>query len=291
VAAGGTGFGGFDPSVFGQFSDIFENLFGFGGGGPGQPAGSDVVYRMEVTFRDAALGVEAPLKISRMTSCETCSGLGAAPGTRPKTCSACGGRGRQRFSQGFLVVTRPCTACGGAGTVVEKPCRDCRGEGRKRGTRELTIRIPAGIESGSRLRIQGEGDAGPAGGAPGDLYVVLTVVEDEIFEREGDDIVLPLDLPFPTLVLGGEITAPTLEGEEKFAIGRGTKAGSEIRLHGRGFGRLGRRGRGDFVVRVGVIVPESPSEKEKDLLRQYAGLTGAPVSEKGVFSKAKKIFS
>jgi molecular chaperone DnaJ len=246
---------------------------------------------MEVTFRDAALGVEAPLKISRMTSCETCSGLGAAPGTRPKTCSACGGRGRQRFSQGFLVVTRPCTACGGAGTVVEKPCRDCRGEGRKRGTRELTIRIPAGIESGSRLRIQGEGDAGPAGGAPGDLYVVLTVVEDEIFEREGDDIVLPLDLPFPTLVLGGEITAPTLEGEEKFAIGRGTKAGSEIRLHGRGFGRLGRRGRGDFVVRVGVIVPESPSEKEKDLLRQYAGLTGAPVSEKGVFSKAKKIFS
>jgi molecular chaperone DnaJ len=293
VAGGGMGFGGFDPSDL-DLSGLFENLFGFagfGGGGPGRPAGSDVVYRMEVTFRDAALGVEAPLKISRLTSCETCSGSGAEPGTRPKSCSACGGRGRQRFSQGFLTVTRACTSCGGAGTVVEKPCRDCRGEGRKRGTRELTIRIPAGIESGSRLRIQGEGDAGPAGGAPGDLYVVLSVVEDEIFEREGDDIVLRLDLPFPTLVLGGEVTAPTLEGEEKFTIGRATKAGSEIRLHGRGFGRLGRRGRGDFVVRVGVIVPDSPSEKEKGLLRQYAGLTGAPVSEKGVFSKAKKIFS
>ena len=294
VAAGGSGFGGFDPSAFGEFSDLFENLFGFagfGGGSPGRPAGSDVVYRMEVSFKDAALGVEAPLKISRLLSCETCSGSGAERGTRPKTCSACGGRGRQRFSQGFLMVTRPCTACGGAGTVVEKPCRDCRGEGRKRGAREITIRIPAGIESGSRLRIQGEGDAGPAGGAPGDLYVVLTVGEHEVFEREGDDIVLHLDLPFPTLVLGGEITAPTLESEEKFTIGRGTKAGSEMRLHGRGFGRLGRRGRGDFVVRVGVIVPESPSEKEKDLLRQYASMTGAPIAEKGVFSKAKKIFS
>ena len=293
AAASGFG-GGFDPSVFGEFSDLFENLFGFagfGGGGPARPAGSDVVYRMEVSFHDAAMGVEAPLKISRLVACDRCSGSGAEPGTRPKTCPGCDGRGRQRFSQGFLVVTRPCTSCGGAGRVVEKPCRECHGEGRKRGTREITIRIPAGIETGSRLRIAGEGDAGPAGASAGDLYVVLSVLEHEAFEREGDDIVLPLELPFPTLVLGGEITAPTLEGDEKFSISKGTKAGSEIRLHGRGFGRLGRRGRGDFVLRVGVIVPESPSEEEKDLLRRYAGMTGAPVAEKGVFSKAKKIFS
>src|SRR5215470_4711693 len=294
LGAGASGFSGFDPSVFGEFSDLFENLFGFagfGGGGSARPSGSDVVYRMEVSFQDAAMGVEAPLKISRLVSCDRCSGSGAEPGTRPKTCPGCDGRGRQRFSQGFLVVTRPCATCGGAGRVVEKPCRECRGDGRKRGTREITIRIPAGVETGSRLRIAGEGDAGPAGGPPGDLYVVLTVVEDEIFEREGDDIVLRLDLPFPTLVLGGEVTAPTLEGEEKFAIPRGTKVGSEMRLHNRGFGRLGRRGRGDFVVRIGVIVPESPSEKEKELLRQYAEMTGAPVAEKGVFAKAKKIFS
>ena len=295
VAGGGMGFGGgFDPSVFGEFSDLFENLFGFagfGGGGSARPAGSDVVYRMEVSFRDAAMGVEAPLKISRLVACEHCSGAGAEPGSRPKVCPGCDGRGRQRFSQGFLMVTRPCTSCGGAGRVVEKPCRECRGEGRRRGAREITIRIPAGIETGSRLRIAGEGDAGPAGGSPGDLYVVLTVLEDEVFEREGEDIVLRLDLPFPTLVLGGEISVPTLEGEEKFSIARGTPSGSEMRLHGRGFGRLGRRGRGDFVLRVGVIVPEAPSEKEKDLLRQYAELTGAPVAEKGVFAKAKKIFS
>lgn len=294
LGSGASGFG-FDASVFGgQFSDLFENLFGFagfGGGGAARPVGSDVVYRMEVSFHDAAMGVEAPLKISRLVACDHCSGSGAEPPTRPKTCPGCDGRGRQRFSQGFLVVTRPCATCGGGGKVVEKPCRECRGEGRKRGTHEITIRIPAGIETGSRLRIAGEGDAGPAGGQAGDLYVVLSVLEHEAFEREGDDIVLHLDLPFPTLVLGGEIAAPTLEGEEKFSISRGTKAGSEIRLHGRGFGRLGRRGRGDFVVRVGVIVPESPSEKEKNLLRQYAEMTGAPVAEKGVFSKAKKIFS
>jgi molecular chaperone DnaJ len=289
------GFGqGFDPSVFGEFSDLFENLFGFtgfGGGGAARPAGSDVVYRMEVSFRDAAFGIEAPLVISRLIACETCSGSGAEPGSRPRTCPGCGGRGRQRFSQGFLMVTRPCSSCGGEGRIIEKPCRDCRGEGRKRGTRNLTIRIPAGIENGSRLRIAGEGDAGPMAGPPGDLYVVLAVTEDEIFERDGDDVVLALDLPFPTLVLGGEVTVPTLDGEEKIAVPRGTKAGAEMRLHGRGFGRLGRRSRGDFVVRFGVIVPESPSEKEKDLLRQYAEMTGAPVAARGVFSKAKKIFS
>ena len=292
--AGGSGFGpGFDPSVFGEFSDLFENLFGFsgfGGGSPARPAGSDVVYRMEVSFRDAAFGVEAPLVISRLAPCQTCSGSGAEPGTKPRTCPACGGRGRQRFSQGFLMVTRPCSTCSGEGRIVDRPCRDCRGEGRRRGTRKLTVRIPAGIETGSRLRIAGEGDAGPAGGPPGDLYVVLTVAGDEVFVREGDDVVLKLDLPYPTLVLGGEITVPTLDGEEKLVIARGTKAGAELRVSGRGFGRLARRGRGDFVVRVGVIVPESPPESERELLRRYAEMTGAPVAAKNVLSKAKKIF-
>ena len=189
------------------------------------------------------------------------------------------------------MVTRPCSTCSGEGRVVDKPCRECRGEGRRRGTRQLTIRIPPGIENGSRLRIAGEGDAGPSGGQAGDLYVVLTVAEDEMFEREGEDIVVRLDLPFPTLVLGGEVTVPTLDGEEKITISRGTKAGAEVRLHGRGFGRLARRGRGDFVVRIGVIVPESPSQAETELLRRYAELVGAPVAARGVLSKAKKIFS
>jgi molecular chaperone DnaJ len=294
VPGGGSGFGqGFDPSVFGEFSGLFENLFGFsgfGGGGPSRPAGSDVVYRMEVSFRDAAFGVTAPLAVSRLEACEACAGSGAAKGSHPRDCTACGGRGRQRFSQGFLVVTRPCATCGGDGRIVDKPCSGCGGEGRRRGTRTLEIRIPAGIETGSRLRLAGEGDAGGRGGEAGDLYIVLTVADDDVFAREGDDVVLRLDVPFPTLVLGGEVGIATLEEPEKIAIARGTKAGAEIRLRGRGFGRLGRRGRGDLVVRVSVIVPDAPSQEEKDLLRQYAEATGAPVEAPGVFSKAKKIF-
>jgi molecular chaperone DnaJ len=295
VAGAGAGFGqGFDPSVFGEFSDLFENLFGFtgfGSAGPSRPAGSDVVYRMEVPFRDAAFGVEAPLVISRLEPCEACSGSGAEPGSSPRTCSGCGGRGRQRFSQGFLTVTRPCATCGGDGKILDKPCRQCRGEGRRRGSRKIGIRIPAGVETSSRLRLTGEGDAGAGGGPAGDLYVVLTVAPHEVFQREGDDVVLGLDLPFPTLVLGGEVAVPTLEEEEKITVPRGTKAGSEIRLRGRGFGRLGRRGRGDFVVRIGVIVPEASSEKEKELLRSYAELVGAPIAGRSVVDKAKKIFS
>lgn len=291
LSAGGAGFTGFD--AFAEFSDLFGDLFGFAAGGRGaaRAAGSDVVYRMEVSFRDAAFGVEAPLVISRLEACETCSGSGARPGSKPRPCSACGGRGRQRFSQGFFAVTRACEACAGEGTILDHPCGECRGEGRRRGTRRLQIRIPAGIETGSRLRLAGEGDAGRNGGPAGDLYVVLTVAEHEVFQREGDDIVIGLDLPFPTLVLGGEVTVPTLEAEEKVAIPAGTRAGSEIRLRGKGFGRLGRCGRGDFVVRAGLLVPESPSAEEKDLLRRYADLIGAPVAAKGVLKKAKKIFS
>ena len=286
------GGGGFDPSIFADFSDLFGELFGFGGGGGrARPAeGSDLVYRVEISFRQAAFGTEAPVEISRLEPCGACAGSGAAAGSRPRTCPGCGGRGRQRFSQGFLSVTRPCGTCRGEGRIIDQPCADCRGEGRRRASRPLEIRIPAGVETGSRLRLAGEGDAGPSGGPAGDLYVVLTVADDEVFERHEDDVVLPLDLPYPTLVLGGEVEIPTLEGPEKISVAAGTPAGSEIRLRGKGFGRLGRRGRGDLVVRTGVRIPESPSAKEKELLRQYAGMIGAPVDGKGVLGKAKKIF-
>ncbi len=288
AASSGGGFG-FD---FADFSDLFGEIFGFGAGAGGHAAaGSDLVYRMEISLHDAAFGLEAPLVLSRLEPCEECGGSGAEKGTAPKACPACGGRGRQRFSQGFLTVTRPCGECAGEGHVIEKPCRPCHGEGRRRVSRKLEIRVPAGVETGSRLRLAGEGDAGPGGGPAGDLYVVLTVREDEVFDREGDDVVLRLDLPFPTLVLGGEVSVPTLEEEEKIAISPGTAAGSEVRLRGKGLGRLGRRGRGDLVVRVGVAVPESPSAKEKELLRQYADLVGAPVGKPGVAERAKKLFS
>jgi molecular chaperone DnaJ len=291
-APGGAGFPGFDPLTFAGFSDLFGELFGFGSGAtPRATPGSDLVYRMEVSFRDAAFGLEAPLVISRLESCEECGGSGAQKGTKPKTCSGCGGRGRRRFSQGFLTVTRPCGDCGGEGTLIEKPCRQCQGEGRRRASRKLEIRIPGGVETGSRMRLAGEGDVGPNGGPTGDLYVVLTVSDDEAFEREEDDVVLKLDLPYPTLVLGGEVTVPTLGGSEKIAIAAGTPVGSEIRLRGQGFGRIGQRGRGDFVVRLSVAVPESPSGAEKDLLRRYAELVDAPIGKPSVVEKAKKLFS
>jgi len=292
-ASPGGGFGGFDPSIFADFSDLFGEIFGFGGGGGATraPAGSDLIYRMELSFRDAAFGLEAPLVLSRMEPCAECGGSGAEKGTRPKTCSACGGRGRERFSQGFLMITRPCSRCRGEGKTIEKPCRACRGDGRQRASRSLTIRIPAGVETGSRLRLAGEGDVGGNGGPAGDLYVVLTVAPDEVFERENENVVLKLTLPYPTLVLGGEISVPTLEGMEKIEISPGTPAGSEIRLRGKGFGRIGQRGRGDLIVRVGVAVPQAPSVKEKELLRQYAELLGAPVGKPSISEKAKKIFS
>jgi len=291
VGSAGAGGFGFDPSIFADFSDLFGEFFGFGNSGSSRVmVGSDLVYRMELSFHDAAFGIEAPLAISRLERCEDCGGSGGAKGSLPRTCAECGGRGRLRFSQGFLSVTRPCPACGGDGRVIEKRCPACQGEGRKRATRKLEIRVPAGVETGSRLRLAGEGDVGPAGGPPGDLYVVITVLAHESFEREGDDIVLRVDLPFPTLVLGGEVSVPTLEQEEKIVVAPGTQPGAEIRLRGRGFGRIGRRNRGDFVVRVNVAVPSSPSAKEKDLLRQYAQVVGAPVSKPTVVDKAKKIF-
>jgi len=296
--AGGAGFPGFDAAGFGDLSDLFGGLFGFasgggfGGGAPGPMAGSDLVYRMQIAFRDAAFGVEAPIAISRLERCDDCEGSGAQPGTHAKTCAACGGRGRQRMSQGFLTVTRPCPGCQGEGQVIEKPCASCRGEGRQRAKKDLKIRIPAGVESNSRLRLTGEGDAGPKGGPAGDLYVVLTVAEDEVFSRDGDDIVVALELPFPTLVLGGEVPVPTLDGEETVTVPPGTEVGTELRLRGRGMGRLGRGGRGDLLARVGVRVPRSSSKDEKEALRRYAELTGAPVGKgKGVLGKAKKIFS
>ena len=292
VGAGG-GFGGFgfDPSTFGDLSDLFGEIFGFSAGAARSMGGSDLLYQMEISFRDAAFGVTAPLLISRMERCATCSGSGAKAGSKPKPCPACRGTGRQRFSQGFLTVARPCPPCQAQGTIIEQPCGDCGGAGRRRASRSLEVRIPAGVESGSRLRLAGEGDVGPNGGPAGDLYVNLRVADDEIFLREGDDVVLTLDVPFPTLVLGGEMTVPTLEEPEKISIAAGTRAGTEIRLRGRGFGRLGQRGRGDFVVRASVLVPESPSSAEKDMLREYADATGAPVAPRGVLGKAKKIFS
>jgi molecular chaperone DnaJ len=292
----GFGAGGFDFSMF-DLSDLLGEFFGFSGlsqgrGGRHGAEGSDLVYRLELTLKDAAFGATAPVEVEREERCGECTGSGAQKGTRPHACPSCRGTGQQRFSQGFLTVARPCGNCRGEGTVIDRPCRGCGGEGVVRASHKLEIKIPAGVETGTRLRLAAEGDAGRRGGPAGDLYVVLTVAEHEVFAREGEDLVVKLDLPFPTLVLGGEIGVPTLDGEEeRLAIAPGTAAGTEARFSGLGVGRLGRRGRGDLVVRIGVRVPTKPTADEKELLKRYAEMTGAPVGGKGILGKAWKIFS
>jgi molecular chaperone DnaJ len=289
-SASGGGFGGFDSSIFADFSDIFEGFFGGGFGRPrrGPAGGSDLIYRVTLSFEDAAFGVEAPIVISRMEPCDVCGGAGAASPRDIKTCSTCGGRGQVRYTQGFFAIARPCTSCGGEGRVIEKPCPACHGEGRVRAEHRLTVRVPGGVENGSRLRMAGEGDAGANGGPAGDLYVVLTVSEHEVFHREGDDVVVDLSLPFPTLVLGGRVSVPTLEGEREVDVAPGTSVGSEVRLRGLGVARLGHSGRGDQVIRLGVAVPTRASKEEKELLRRYAQMIGAPAGRPGLFERKKK---
>jgi molecular chaperone DnaJ len=285
---GGAG-SGFDPSIFSDFSDLFGQFFGGGFGRP-QSAGADLIVHLEITFAEAAFGTESPVTLERYESCAECRGTGAEKGTQPVTCSTCRGRGQVRFTQGFFTMARTCPACQGDGLKIDKPCPACKGEGRRPAERTLTIKIPGGVEHGSRLRLSGEGNAAPRGGSPGDLYVVLTVAEHDIFHREGEDVIVEMELPFPVFVLGGEVEVPTLEGDERISVAPGTPASSEIRLRRKGIARLGSHGRGDQIVRLTVAVPKSPAKEERDLLESYARLINAPVSKKKTFARVKKIF-
>jgi molecular chaperone DnaJ len=287
---GGPGGFGFDPSIFSDFSDLFGQFFGGGFGRAQSPAGTDLVVHMEISFSESAFGTESPVTVERYESCAECRGTGAEKGSQPVTCATCRGRGQVRFSQGFFTMARTCPACLGEGTRIEKPCPACRGEGRLPAERTLTIKIPGGVDHGSRLRLSGEGNAAPRGGTPGDLYVVLSVAEHDLFHREGDDVIVDMELPFPVFVLGGEVEVPTLEGEERITIAPGTPASSEIRLRRKGVERLGSSGRGDQIVRLTVAVPKSPAREERELLETYARMIDAPVSKKKTFARVKKIF-
>jgi molecular chaperone DnaJ len=288
---GGAGQGGFgfDPSIFSDFSDLFGQFFG-GGFGRQQTSGTDLVVHLEISFSEAAFGAESSVTLERYEACAECRGTGAEKGSQPVTCSTCRGRGQVRFSQGFFTMARTCPACQGEGTRIEKPCPACRGEGRLPAERTLTIKVPGGVESGSRLRLSGEGNAAPRGGSAGDLYIVLSVAEHELFHREGDDVILDMELPFPVFVLGGEVEVPTLEGEDTITIAPGTPAATEVRLRRKGVVRLGSSGRGDQIVRLNVAVPKSPRKEERELLESYAKLIDAPVSKKKTFARVKKIF-
>ena len=301
----GTGAGGFDPSAFTGFEDIFGGLgdiFGMGDAGRrrgGPQRGSDLRYDLEISFEESAKGAETTIQIPRQESCDTCHGSGSAPGTKPATCPQCQGRGQLRYQQGFFTVARTCGQCRGAGSVITKPCSTCRGMGRVQKERKLTVRIPAGIATGQRLRLTNEGEAGPAGGPSGDLYVVIHVQDHAFFQRDGNDLHCEISLNYSTLALGGDIRIPTLEGEETFAVPEGTQSGTTLSLRGRVMPDVGGRGRGDLLLTVKVITPRKLTREQKKLLEQLAAslpketFEPTPVGaeeDKGIFDRVKDIF-
>lgn len=268
-------FGGFTGrSVSDIFSEIFGDVLGGERRSPtGRQRGNDLQYRLALTFEQAAFGAEVNIRLPRAKACAECAGTGSANKKRTK-CETCRGAGEVRFTQGFFSVARTCTRCGGSGTVVALPCRVCAGSGRVEATSDLSVKIPAGVESGTRVRIQGEGEGGAAGGGPGDLYVLLQVEEHPIFHREDADIICEVPISFTQAALGANIEIPTLEGLEKFKIPEGTQTGKVFHLKGRGIVHLQARKRGDLHVRVVVETPQNLDQAQRELLERFADVSG-----------------
>ncbi len=275
-SAAGAG-AGFDPTVFSGFEDILGGLgdiFGFGdlfGGGRrhgGPQRGADLRYDLEITFEESAHGAETSIQIPRQENCETCHGSGSAPGSSASTCPGCHGQGQVRSQQGFFTVARTCPQCRGAGKIITKPCQACRGAGRVSRERKITVKIPPGIAHGQQLRLQGEGEAGSAGGPAGHLYVVVHVHEHEFFRRDGLNLFCEIPVNFTTVALGGEIQVPTLDGPETVKVAEGTQTGTTLRLRGKGMPDVGGRGRGDLFATVQVRTPKKLTREQRQLIEQ-----------------------
>jgi molecular chaperone DnaJ len=277
-SAAGAG-GGFDPSVFadfgGDFADILGNMFGFGDlfggrrrGGPQR--GADLRYDLEISFLESAKGTETSIQIPRHETCESCKGSGAAAGSAPTQCPRCHGAGQVRTQRGFLIVAGTCPQCRGEGRIIGKPCPSCHGAGNVARDRKITVKIPPGIASGQQLRLQGEGEAGSAGGPPGHLYVVVHVQEHEFFRRDGDNLFCEIPVNFTTLALGGEIVVPTLDGEERVKVSEGSQTGTTLRLRGKGMPDVGGHGRGDLFATVQIQTPKKLNKEQRHLLEQLA---------------------
>jgi molecular chaperone DnaJ len=296
--------GGFGPSPFengfggANINDIFEGIFGdiFGGGGrrsrSARQRGRDLRYNLETTFQEAAFGTEAKVKIPRHRNCETCHGSGAKPGTAPKTCPTCHGAGELRLTQGFFQIARPCNQCGGMGKVITDPCATCRGAGKVEEESVLTVKVPPGVDTGTRLKLTGEGEPGENGGPPGDLYVVVQVQEHPIFIREDTEVICEVPIGFTQASLGATIEVPTLDGKVKMKIPPGTQSGKVFRLRGKGIPHLNGYQRGDQHVRVTVEVPQKLTRKQRELLEQFAALSGEEThpQAKSFLEKVRELF-
>lgn len=297
----GAGFGGFDPNVFADFSDILGDIFGFGDlfgsgrrGGSRVQRGADLRYDLELTFDEAAFGSTKKIKVPRHETCGECHGSGAQKGSGPTTCPTCNGYGQVRFQQGFFSLTRTCSQCQGTGQIIKNRCTTCRGDGRIVREKTLELRIPAGVDTGSKMRVSGEGDAGAKGGPSGDLYVVLSVQEHEFFERRDHDLYCHIPITFPQAALGAQIAVPTIDREEeKLAVPAGTQTGSTFRIKGRGISKRGGAARGDLYVTVDIVVPAKLSREQKDLLSKLADtieIENKPIQKK-ILERVKEIFS
>jgi molecular chaperone DnaJ len=296
--------GGFGGAGFHDPFDIFREVFGGGGGGSvfenifgaqdpsGPQRGDDLRFNLEITLEEAALGCEKEISVTKLDKCETCGGSGAEGGSKLKVCTTCGGRGPVLTARGIFSIAQTCPHCKGQGRLLEKPCKSCHGEGKRQRASKIKLRIPAGVEGGTRLRSQGNGEAGFRGGPPGDLYVFLGVKHHEVFARDGDDLVCEIPLSFVQAALGAEIEVPTLEGRATIKVPPGTQPGATLRLKGRGVKNLQGYGQGDLRVRVQVEVPAHLNSAQKAKLHEFAALCDgqeAPLAQ-GFFEKTRKFF-
>lgn len=297
---GGGGFGGFE---FGTgFADIFDEMFGeiLGGGGRrggqnGQQRGADLRYDLDITLEEAFTGINKEITVSNSVSCDDCKGQGAAAGTSPSECSMCRGAGRVRAQQGFFTIERACPTCQGAGRVIQNPCRKCAGQGRVRQERTLAVTIPPGVEDGTRIRLSGEGEAGMRGGNAGDLYVILTVEQHPIFQRDGANLFCRVPIAMTTAALGGEIEVPTIDGDvTEVKVEAATQSGQRTRLRHKGMSVLRSSSRGDMYVELAVETPVHLTKRQKELLKEFAEEAEKnkthPESE-GFIGKVKELFA
>lgn len=294
----GGGGGGFGGGGAAGFSDIFEDIFGdmMGGGGRRRSddrRGADLRYNMEVDLEEAYAGKTAQIRVPSSVTCDTCSGSGAKPGTRPTTCGMCNGNGRVRAAQGFFSIERPCPQCSGRGEVISDPCSSCSGQGRRTEERQLSVNIPSGIEDGTRIRLSGEGEAGVRGGPQGDLYIFLSIRPHEFFQRDGADLYSTIPISMTQAALGGQFEVATLDGtKSRVKIPEGTQNGRQFRLKGKGMPVLRQPTTGDLYIQVSVETPQNLSKRQKELLEEFESLSSKDNSPQnaGFFSRMKDFF-
>jgi molecular chaperone DnaJ len=299
---GYTGFSGFDSSVFEDFEDILGSFFGFSFGDffgtrerrgrHSARGGRDLSLELELTLEEAAAGTEKEIKLNRAEVCSVCQGTKLRPGTKKITCPACQGRGQVRFQQGFFTVARTCSHCQGGGEIINSPCESCEGAGRTRQKREINLKIPPGVDDGSRLRLAGEGEAGDPGASRGDLYVLVRVKKHAFFEREQSDLACQISISFLQAALGARVEIPTLEENEVLRIPPGTQSGEIFRLKGKGIKEIGSHRKGDLFVKAIVKTPDNLTKEQKALLLQLAALRGENLDsvDKAFVKRVKNIF-